>query len=57
MIDLPENLFDGTNIRSDIDLKEVQLYKVKLEAYLVISEQREDSSEEVDEADYERLHQ
>lgn len=56
LVNLPEKLFDGAAVKNGVDLSELQAYSKDLEAYLVVAEQREDSSEEIDEAEYERLH-
>ena len=56
LVNLPEKLFDGAAVKNGVNLYDLQAYTKDLEAYLVVAEQREDSSEEIDEAEYERLH-
>ena len=59
MVELPPHLFEIKGepvIKADASADVVEKYLRDLEAYQVLMEQREDSSEEVDEAEYQRLH-
>lgn len=59
MVELPPQLFEIRGepvIKSDVSLDNVEKYLRDLEAYQVLASAREDSSEEIDEAEYNRLH-